>query len=166
MFAPAIQAKVKASGSDYIQQRRFVLSGKELERILVVAGKYSSKTWTFGPIFSWFNPKSYLFEGLLQCFARPECLLRVTKSNASESKFQLAACLTHEELNKFALLLKRWRSKEMPVLEFAQKLMELYGHERKHLLGRKSLSANLMKTTSFMDECLDAWMHSFSSKPF
>ncbi|KAI6175700.1 Malcavernin [Aphelenchoides bicaudatus] len=48
----------------------------------------------------------------------------------------LSACLTHEELNRFALLLKRWRSKEMPVLEFAQKLMELYGTERKHLLAR------------------------------
>ncbi|KAI6187142.1 hypothetical protein M3Y98_00210200 [Aphelenchoides besseyi] len=48
----------------------------------------------------------------------------------------LSACLTHAELNKFAILLKRWRSKEMPVLEFAQKLMELYGQERKHLLAR------------------------------
>ncbi|KAI1725145.1 cerebral cavernous malformation protein, harmonin-homology domain-containing protein [Ditylenchus destructor] len=48
----------------------------------------------------------------------------------------LSACLTHEELNKFAVLMKRWRSKEMPILEFAQKLMELYGMERKHLLAR------------------------------
>ncbi|CAD5219542.1 unnamed protein product [Bursaphelenchus okinawaensis] len=52
----------------------------------------------------------------------------------------LAVCLSHDELNKFAVLLKRWRAKEMPVLEFAYKLMELYGPERKHLLARmKSL---------------------------
>jgi hypothetical protein len=51
--------------------------------------------------------------------------------------FQLSACLTHEELNKFAVLMKRWRAKEMPILEFAQKLMELYGMERKHLLASK-----------------------------
>uniref|UniRef100_A0A915EBN4 Cerebral cavernous malformations 2 harmonin-homology domain-containing protein n=1 Tax=Ditylenchus dipsaci TaxID=166011 RepID=A0A915EBN4_9BILA len=48
----------------------------------------------------------------------------------------LSACLSHEELNKFALLMKRWRAKEMPILEFAQKLLELYGMERKHLLAR------------------------------
>lgn len=28
----------------------------------------------------------------------------------------------------------------MPVLEFAQKLMELYGQERKHLLARESFN--------------------------
>jgi len=48
----------------------------------------------------------------------------------------LSSCLTHEELNKFAVLMKRWRAKEMPIMEFAQKLMELYGEERKHLLAR------------------------------
>ncbi|KAI6234683.1 hypothetical protein M3Y99_00787800 [Aphelenchoides fujianensis] len=48
----------------------------------------------------------------------------------------LSACLSQEELHKFAILLKRWRSNEMPVLEFAQKLLELYGQERKHLLAR------------------------------
>ena len=48
----------------------------------------------------------------------------------------LSACLTHDELNKFAILMRRWRAREMPILEFAQKLLELYGPERRHLLAR------------------------------
>jgi len=60
----------------------------------------------------------------------------------------LSACLTHEELNKFAVLMKRWRAKEMPILEFAQKLMELYGMERKHLLARMK---NLLRGVSRED---------------
>ncbi|KAK0397737.1 hypothetical protein QR680_002244 [Steinernema hermaphroditum] len=49
----------------------------------------------------------------------------------------LSACLTHEELRQFATLMKRWQEGNMPILEFAQKLMELYGTERKHLLASK-----------------------------
>ncbi|KAH7700609.1 hypothetical protein AAVH_32268, partial [Aphelenchoides avenae] len=64
----------------------------------------------------------------------------------ARSCWTLSACLTHEELNKFAVLMKRWRAKEMPILEFAQKLMELYGVERKHLLARmKSLLRGVSK---------------------
>lgn len=48
----------------------------------------------------------------------------------------LSASLSHDELNKFAILLRRWRSREIPILEFAQNLLELYGPERKHLLAR------------------------------
>uniref|UniRef100_A0A914ICV8 cGMP-dependent protein kinase egl-4 n=1 Tax=Globodera rostochiensis TaxID=31243 RepID=A0A914ICV8_GLORO len=48
----------------------------------------------------------------------------------------LSACLSHDELNKFAILMRRWRAREMPILEFAQKLLELYGPERRHLLAR------------------------------
>ncbi|KAL3080697.1 hypothetical protein niasHT_033254 [Heterodera trifolii] len=48
----------------------------------------------------------------------------------------LSVCLSHDELNKFAILMRRWRAREMPILEFAQKLLELYGPERRHLLAR------------------------------
>ncbi|CAK5063845.1 unnamed protein product [Meloidogyne enterolobii] len=49
---------------------------------------------------------------------------------------QLSTSLSHDELNKFAILMRRWRSREMPIVEFAQKLLELYGPERRHLLAK------------------------------
>uniref|UniRef100_A0A914LMH5 Cerebral cavernous malformations 2 harmonin-homology domain-containing protein n=1 Tax=Meloidogyne incognita TaxID=6306 RepID=A0A914LMH5_MELIC len=48
----------------------------------------------------------------------------------------LSTSLSHDELNKFAILMRRWRSREMPIVEFAQKLLELYGPERRHLLAK------------------------------
>jgi hypothetical protein len=53
--------------------------------------------------------------------------------------FQLSACLSHDELNKFAILMRRWRARQMPILEFAQKLLELYGPERRYLLASEFL---------------------------
>uniref|UniRef100_A0AC34QJV2 Cerebral cavernous malformations 2 harmonin-homology domain-containing protein n=1 Tax=Panagrolaimus sp. JU765 TaxID=591449 RepID=A0AC34QJV2_9BILA len=48
----------------------------------------------------------------------------------------ISVCLSQEELNQFAILMKRWRQGEIPILEFGQKLLEIYGPERKHLLAR------------------------------
>jgi hypothetical protein len=48
----------------------------------------------------------------------------------------ISVCLTHSELNSFAILMKRWREGVIPILEFGKKVLEIYGPERKHLLAR------------------------------
>jgi len=48
----------------------------------------------------------------------------------------ISVCLSQGELNQFAILMKRWRDGEIPILEFGQKTLEIYGPERKHLLAR------------------------------
>lgn len=52
--------------------------------------------------------------------------------------FQLSACLSPSEVREFAELLRRWQDGLLPTGELAQKLMELYGHGRLHLLARES----------------------------
>uniref|UniRef100_A0A1I7ZAR3 CCM2_C domain-containing protein n=1 Tax=Steinernema glaseri TaxID=37863 RepID=A0A1I7ZAR3_9BILA len=69
----------------------------------------------------------------------------------------LSACLSHEELRQFATLMKRWQEGNMPILEFAQKLMELYGTERKHLLARMR---HLLRGANNEDvEALNCFLH-------
>ncbi|TMS37298.1 hypothetical protein L596_004259 [Steinernema carpocapsae] len=69
----------------------------------------------------------------------------------------LSACLSHEELRQFAMLMKRWQEGNMPILEFAQKLMELYGSERKHLLARMR---HLLRGANHEDvEALNRFLH-------
>ncbi|KAE9553147.1 hypothetical protein FO519_003626 [Halicephalobus sp. NKZ332] len=48
----------------------------------------------------------------------------------------ISVCLSQAELNQFAILMRRWREGEIPILEFGQKTLEIYGPERKHLLAR------------------------------
>uniref|UniRef100_F1L3N6 Malcavernin n=1 Tax=Ascaris suum TaxID=6253 RepID=F1L3N6_ASCSU len=48
----------------------------------------------------------------------------------------LTACLSTQELAEYAALIVRWRDGSMPIIELAQKLSELYGTERIHLLTR------------------------------
>uniref|UniRef100_A0A7E4V198 CCM2_C domain-containing protein n=1 Tax=Panagrellus redivivus TaxID=6233 RepID=A0A7E4V198_PANRE len=48
----------------------------------------------------------------------------------------ISICLTNDELRTFAVLMARWRKAEIPIQEFGQKLLEIYGPSRKHLLAR------------------------------
>lgn len=48
----------------------------------------------------------------------------------------LTANLKPDELRQFAVLIKRWRGKHLAFSEFLQKVLEVYGSERKHLLAR------------------------------
>ncbi|VDN39412.1 unnamed protein product [Gongylonema pulchrum] len=49
----------------------------------------------------------------------------------------LSKCLTTDELSQYATLLVRFRNGNMPITEFTQKLSELYGPERLHLLTER-----------------------------
>lgn len=62
--------------------------------------------------------------------------------------FQLYVHLNADELKCFAILLKRWTSENLPFPEFLQKVLELYGPERKHLLA--SLCHESASTFSFV----------------
>uniref|UniRef100_A0A914E8K8 Cerebral cavernous malformations 2 harmonin-homology domain-containing protein n=1 Tax=Acrobeloides nanus TaxID=290746 RepID=A0A914E8K8_9BILA len=48
----------------------------------------------------------------------------------------LSASLNTEEQKRLCDLMSRWRKGDIKILEFGQKLLELYGPERKHLLAR------------------------------
>jgi hypothetical protein len=51
--------------------------------------------------------------------------------------FQLYAVLSTDEVKEFCSLLKSLLDSVMPISEVAQKLLELFGAERKHLLASK-----------------------------
>ena len=51
--------------------------------------------------------------------------------------FQLYADLSTDEVKEFCSLLKSLLDSVMPISEVAQKLLELFGAERKHLLASK-----------------------------
>jgi hypothetical protein len=50
--------------------------------------------------------------------------------------FQLFAVLTADEIREFYGLFKLWLGGARPLDEVAQKMLELFGQERKHLLAR------------------------------
>ncbi|VDO96197.1 unnamed protein product [Soboliphyme baturini] len=56
----------------------------------------------------------------------------------------LHATLSNEELKQFAILLKRWRADNLPFSEFFQKVLELYGSERKYLLASMPTAAYIV----------------------
>jgi len=69
----------------------------------------------------------------------------------------LHLALSAEELKQFAVLLKRWRSENLPFPEFCQKVLELYGSERRNLLaGMKPFipEKDLAYFESFLDQSI------------
>uniref|UniRef100_A0A914UZW3 Cerebral cavernous malformations 2 harmonin-homology domain-containing protein n=1 Tax=Plectus sambesii TaxID=2011161 RepID=A0A914UZW3_9BILA len=67
----------------------------------------------------------------------------------------LSSTLTHEELRQFAVLIKRWRGENLPFPEFIQKVLELYGSERKHLLARMRPFVHGPEDIRFFNRFLD-----------
>ncbi|VDD93227.1 unnamed protein product, partial [Enterobius vermicularis] len=66
--------------------------------------------------------------------SRSESLDERTDELIKEYMSMLTACLSTEELAQYARLIVRWREGSMPMNELAQKLTELYGPKRLHLL--------------------------------
>ena len=56
-------------------------------------------------------------------------------SSFSYITLQLYKKLSNEELQMFAALVKKWRNNSISFPEFCDKILELYGPPRKHLLA-------------------------------
>ena len=64
--------------------------------------------------------------------------MRMCFNVISDMCFQLQTKLNPDELRQFAKLLKAWHTK-LPFPEFCDKVLELYGPNRKHMLSGRSL---------------------------